>query len=94
MFSGLDPQWSKPSHGGLLREAAKRNCEQPKPVPVKSIEVRMEMFFCECASCFGHSGRAFDKVAALTKAEKDGWLWNGEDVWCPDCLERLSEDVP
>lgn len=32
--------------------------------------------------------------AAREGADREGWLWNGEEDWCPKCLEELANQVP
>jgi hypothetical protein len=94
MFSDLDNRKAIRIPQSMIREAAMPDHQHPKPVPVKSTKIEVTVFFCECGNCFKKSEFAFDKVAALMRAQHEDWLCNGEEVRCPDCLAKLAEEVP
>lgn len=61
---------------------------------IESVEIKMTLYRIRCDSCKRLRELAFTRKSAIAWAERDGWLWNGEELWCQTCLTKLSEEVP
>ena len=61
---------------------------------IESIRDAVMIYQAKCDCCGKVHGLSFTAADASRCAERDGWLWNGEEHWCPECLKHLAERVP